>query len=165
MKWQTKLVLLLLPLALLAPLWLQGPDHQPIMTADEWFDASDRLNTLAMTTPGAGGLPESGPDGGVGRDGAFADTYYQWQDESGVWHFSDQPPAHLAELLQPQPLPDPANAIGAPLAFEPVGGGTRGSISPGFDSSIDAQLPAGVSREAIETLLDEAHEKRMGEER
>jgi hypothetical protein len=74
------------------------------------------------------------------------------------------PAPHLADQLQPQPLPEPANRIGAPPApAEAESSGSASGILPGFNSSMSAPLPEGVSREAIERLLEEAHNTRMGE--
>ena len=87
--------------------------------------------------------------------------FYRWQDEHGVWHFSDQPPENAPASVPAEELPLVANSMeGLPPAPEPSGTGTV----PGLDSSIIPSLPEGVSKEAIEELSQDAHEQRMGEE-
>lgn len=170
MKWRTTLLLLLLLLALVSPLWLRDPAGRPIMSVDDWLETPDWVTSLVTAAREIMDSPVPPTDSGAlpGDDSRFApgDSYFRWQDETGVWHFSDQAPAHLAERLQPQPLPEPANRIGAPpKPAKSEGEGSASGIVPGFNSSMGAPLPADVSREAIETLLEEAHENRMGDER
>jgi hypothetical protein len=167
MRWYTKLVLLLLVVALVLPFWLRAPDVRPILSVGDWprppslesvFDGvRDVLKPLAEG--------DGRDDEGQAQEPA-AGSYYSWRDEAGVWHFSDQPPQQPLEHLRPQPLPVPANRIGAPSASPyRADSGPGGGNSTDIDSSIGVPLPAGVSREAIETLLEEAHEKRMGDQR
>ena len=179
MTWRVALVLLLLVAALLAPLWLRDPLGRPIMVIDDWLALPEWVESTAATiersiegTP-AGDMPAAAapaadaPGADVpGADAPLSGSYYRWQDASGVWHFSDRAPPHLVERLQPLPLPELANGIGAPPVPGEGGRGIdSGGIGPVFDSSMSGPLPAGLSREAIETLLEEAHERRMGEER
>ena len=161
-KWYTRLVLLSLLAALVLPFWLRGPSGERVLTLDRLGVSTAAVrdlgvrarNLLQSARPGTAEVTEVGEE-----QDAPALGYYRWQDAGGVWHFSDQPPAHLAETLVPEALPEPANSIAAPVPLAPS---EDGGISPKIDSSIDVPLPAGVSREAIETLLEEAHQKRMG---
>lgn len=161
--WYTRLVLISLLVALVLPFWLRGPDGQPVMTADDLGvspaavgELAAKARNLVSPAPAEGDSAADGP--ATAADGG----YYRWQDDNGVWHFSDQSPEHLEATLQP--LPEPANRIAPPepvAAVSPEGGGNP----PEIDSSIDLPLPAGVSREAIETLLEDAHQRRMGDQR
>lgn len=169
MKWRTVLLLLLL-LVLVLPLWLRDPAGRPIMTVADWLETPEWLTSAVsaardvINSPVQPDAPTSGP--AADSPAAPGDSYFRWQDEGGVWHFSDQAPAHLAEQLEPEPLPEPANRIGAPPKSAEAGNADSASgILPDINSSMSAPLPPGVSREAIETLLEEAHKTRMGEER
>jgi hypothetical protein len=86
--------------------------------------------------------------------------YYRWRGEDGVWHFSDEPPPEgtKAEIFD---LPEPATAAAPSSAV----GTTTGTALP-MDSTIAPamSLPEGVSREAIEQMLEATHQRRMGEE-
>lgn len=79
-----KLMLGLLIIACIAPLFIKGPDGEPLMTLDDWkpalpgsiaslFDRSEdpRPNDTAMPQKLA---------------------VYKWQDEDGQWHFANTPP-------------------------------------------------------------------------
>jgi hypothetical protein len=168
MRWYTKLTLLLLLAALALPFWLRTPDGRPVMTVDDWLETPSALESV-VDEAGDALRSLSGGEAGPTKeedDGSASGGYYSWQDDAGVWHFSDQPPERLAESLQREPLPEPINRMGAPPVMqEPVELGAGGGNSTELDSSIGVPLPAGVSREAIETLLEEAHERRMGDQR
>ena len=173
-RWPGKLIMALLVLALGLPLWLRGPDGRPIMTPADWLESPAWLEGLIAgarefaespveTTPAIGAEKPGGNGGEASAANAGTGFYYRWQDATGLWHFSDEPPPARADELQPLALPDPANRLSPPAAAEAVEGGDDAGIGTGFDSSIGASLPAGISRESIETLLKEAHTKRMGE--
>ncbi len=58
------------------------------------------------------------------------------------------------------PLKYPSGSVKSLASAElPVSAGTK----PDMGSTIAAPLPAGVSREAIEQMLQDSHEQRMGE--
>ena len=57
-----------------------------------------------------------------------------------------------------QPLMTPADWARIPARALPAAG-----TGPTMDSSMSSPLPAGVSKEAIEQLLQDALERRMGE--
>ena len=162
-KLVTKLILALLLIGLFLPMWLKGPSGQPLMTPADWArlperlgEVIDSLGTLIDRLPGQGasGITVQG-DGTPASSNAA--EYYRWQDEQGVWHFSDQPPPDSAAELVAEQLPEVQNSMEG-FESEP----TAGTL-PTMDSSITPPLPEGVSKEAIEQLLQDAHERRMGE--
>lgn len=85
-----KLLIALLIIACIAPLFIKGPDGEPIMTIDDWavdlpepVDRffSDLFAGRTPSTPAVPGTPEAEPP-----------RVYKWQDEDGQWHFSNTPP-------------------------------------------------------------------------
>ena len=90
--------------------WARLPDKlvQLADSAGRWFDE--------LSLPEAPALP--------GLDSSEPLEYYRWQDEQGVWHFSDSPPPGVS-------------AEPAPLAT---------GTGPAMDSSITPPLPEGVSK-------------------
>ena len=101
-----KLLIVLLIIACIAPLFITGPDGEPIMTLDDWKPVLPA--SVDELADGIGpGDPSPPPQGPV--------QVYRWQDESGSWHFSDTPPAaadaeqiEISEtnLMPAQALPD-----------------------------------------------------------
>ena len=98
------------------------------------------------------GQAESGLKAGSGQ-------YYRWQDEQGVWHFSDQAPPHV-DPLAPEALPLISNSL------QPIRSDNGSGAEAPMDSKIAPlqNVPGAVSREAIEQQLEEAHRHRMGAE-
>ena len=75
-----KLVIVLVILAaLIAPMFIKGPDGKPLMSLDDW----------KVDVPGDVG--ELLPDGAAEPAGPETTTVYKWQDENGQWHFSNTP--------------------------------------------------------------------------
>ena len=89
-----RLMIGLLIIACIAPLFIKGPDGEPIMTLDDWkFDVPDSVAGLF------------GGDSPVALPGTETVTapdlpVYKWQDEEGQWHFSNTPPAGGAEEVE-----------------------------------------------------------------
>jgi hypothetical protein len=169
MKLIIKMFLLLLMVGLVWPLWLKDPAGRPVMTVDDWFTLPDEMESFLNRGRGvleaakpageaeihAGNTdePEPQPDPGL--------QYYRWQDERGRWHFSDEPPPE-GVTVQVSDLPELSNSTLAATA--PAEDST--GVSEPMDSTIAPaiKLPDGVSREAIEQVLEESHQRRMGDE-
>jgi len=164
-----KLLLVLLFGAFVLPMWLQGPDGKPIADIRDWLQMPaavsgmvdsasglfDNLDLPAMLDPTGSSASESSMDATQGQ-------FYRWQDDSGGWHFSDRPPAGEQQVFTAENLPEISNTMRAaePAAAElPATTGTK----PAMGSKIAGPLPGGVSKEAIEQMLRDSHEKRMGE--
>ncbi|MBO6703236.1 MAG: DUF4124 domain-containing protein [Pseudomonadales bacterium] len=85
-----KLMIGLLIIACIAPLFIKGPDGEPIMRIDDWaIDLPEPVEAffsdlMSGRTPSASTIPST-------RDAASAKVY-RWQDEKGQWHFSNTPP-------------------------------------------------------------------------
>jgi hypothetical protein len=168
-KLLIKMFLLLLVFGLVLPLFMKDPAGRPIMVVDDWFTLPDKL--YGILGKGREVLEAARPEGeaelqAVSEDGpvdssAPGSQYYRWQDERGRWHFSDEPPpedvgAQLADL------PELTNST----LEEPAAVPDSTGASPPMDSTIAPaiKLPDGVSREAIEQMLEESHQRRMGDE-
>jgi hypothetical protein len=64
-----KLMILVVILACIGPFFIKGPDGEPLMKLADW-------------------LPADVPDPPARE---VRTTVYKWQDEHGVWHFSNDP--------------------------------------------------------------------------
>ena len=76
--WLSFLSFILLA-AIVAPYFIKGPDGQPLMEAEE------QLADL----PDMGSVVPQGPV-----------VVHRWQDENGVWHFSNEVAPNQSQALQ-----------------------------------------------------------------
>jgi hypothetical protein len=172
LKLFTRLILVLVLLALVLPMVVPGPNGAPVMRPSDWLDPGswrlpnmDGVRIPRMELPhraAAPGqiealVPAGEPLPGMGPPDAG--QYYRWQDEQGVWHFSDEAPAHSGEIA-PQALPAISNRM------QPVGNADGSGTEAPMDSKIAPLpiVPGAVSREALEQQLEESHRRRMGAE-
>lgn len=75
---------------------------------------------------------------------------YRWQDDSGKWHFSDKPPAHLRPTRG-------AGAATESQAAEPVAGSTE-TLRASLQASVSSDSPvetASIAVVAIKTAMGE----------
>ncbi|MBT4159855.1 MAG: DUF4124 domain-containing protein [Gammaproteobacteria bacterium] len=147
-----KILIGLLIIACIAPLFIKGPDGEPIMTLDDWkIDLPESLDELLQ-----GAIPE------VQEQAPSAPaTVYRWQDESGQWHFSNTPPeAGIAEEMQ---LNGDINIMEAYVAPEETAA-TETASATGLPSGPMTATPDQV-REMMETVtnLQETIDQRKAE--
>ena len=174
MKLFTRLMLLLVAMALVLSMVVPGPQGVPIMRPADWFNPDGwrlpdvRLPKIdwpwmdisGMDMPAAEAAATLLPSGQPlpARGDGQGSEYYRWRDEQGVWQFSDEPPAG-DETMASQPLPGISNRM---QHAENEGSGTQAPMNSNI-----APLPnvaGALSREALEQQLDEAHRHRMGAE-
>lgn len=93
MKLLIKLLFVLVIGAVIAPLFIKGPDGQPLMKVTDLVPAeiipanlAESLNALTGSSSGSHQTPPAGTTNG---------SIYRWQDDKGQWHYSDIPPAHI----------------------------------------------------------------------
>lgn len=85
MKIFVKLMLFIVVAAVAAPFIIKGPNGRPLMTLD-------RLHTPQVDLPDfsrAADAVKAGLDH-MGDDSDKVKAVFKWQDEKGVWHFSDK---------------------------------------------------------------------------
>ncbi len=161
-----KLVLMLLIGAMFSLLWLRGPDGKSIMELEDLVGVpSDLVDAPARLIEQISSAADSAlgndlfPESQMTREPSSS-GFYRWQDDRGVWHFSDTPPEGRVDLTA-EILPELTNSIEAVEVAEEMDTGQ----SPPANSSMSppVALPEGVSKEAIEEMLQDAHERRMGD--
>ena len=166
MKLFIKLMLVLLIVAMFLPMWLRGPDGKPMMSLDDWVSIPsdlgetpsrllEQISSAADSALDKAPVPE--PDTAPAK---AASGFYRWQDDQGVWHFSDKPPEGRQDV-QSEALPELSNAMEAVEITEEVDTGQ--SLPANSSMAPPVALPEGVSQEAIEEMLQDAHERRMGD--
>ena len=168
MKLIIKLSVVLLVLALFLPMWLKGPDGEPVMDLQDWVSVPNDMGGVVDSARGlldrvvggeAGPAPESLP--GAEQNSAPG-QFYRWQDESGAWHFSDKPLLD-GQQMAAESLPLVSNRMDSVVVPKEKPVAPTGT-PPAMGSTITPPLPEGVSKEAIEEMLQEAHERRMGDQ-
>ncbi len=131
-----KLMVGLLIIACIAPLFINGPDGEPLMTINDWKleipaelkavfgDVGSGLDNPILETP----LSDETP--GTAR-------VYRWQDENGQWHFGNTPPdletgeeiqisdVNLIEAYQP---PVESSKVAPETSTQPLSGGLPGAL-------------------------------------
>ncbi|MFX4228283.1 MAG: DUF4124 domain-containing protein [Porticoccaceae bacterium] len=65
-----KIILVLIIAALVAPMFIKGPDGEPIMRLSDWTASVPQVTNSAPATPA---------------------EYYRYRDESGNWQYTDRP--------------------------------------------------------------------------
>lgn len=147
-----KLILVLIVGGLVLPLWLKGPDGQPIMSISDWMPDVSALSKLLDKIPSTPTATDS--------QAAEGKQFYKWQDEEGGWHYSDRAPDSALEV-EVQELPQMTNTIKAVEVKE-----RKTSSDPAISSKMASplQLPEGASKEALEKMLEDAHRTRMGDQ-
>jgi len=71
-----KIMIAVVILACVAPFFIKGPNGEPLMTLDKLMNGSSSSSATASAASK--------------REAPQPTTVYKWQDENGVWHFSDR---------------------------------------------------------------------------
>jgi hypothetical protein len=162
-----KIILLLLALAVVAPMMISGPDNKPIMTMADWKADTSKLekvvnktkiiaNTAAQTIADSITLLLSG-DTDAGK------VMHKWQDTEGVWHFSDSvPDTNQVTNLTTGEIPKLANDTLVAEQLTPA----SGKNSEPDNQSEAAELSLFISPDRVSQLKSEAEDiKRMAQAR
>ena len=79
--------------ACVAPMYIKGPNGQPLMTIDDWIPR-DTLASMGQAVEQTKALVQS--EDSLQESAASAlDTYYKWKDDKGVWQMTQVMPTHL----------------------------------------------------------------------
>jgi len=151
-KLSIQLILVLIVCGFVIPHWLKGPDGKPVMSLSDWLPDLSVLSGLVDKIPSR----STAADSQLGEEKQF----YKWQDEEGGWHYSDKAP-DTALKVEKQALPQMTNTIKAVEVTERKTGSTP---AIGSKMASPLQLPEGVSKEALEQMLEDAHRTRMGDQ-
>lgn len=85
----------LLIIACIAPLFVKGPNGEPLMTLEDWkIDLPVQIKDLVGNL--TGGAKKLSP-----VEGQHPTQVFKWQDDEGQWHFSNAPPnLEIAEEIE-----------------------------------------------------------------
>ncbi|MFC3152299.1 DUF4124 domain-containing protein [Litoribrevibacter euphylliae] len=139
MKIFIKLMLLVLVGAVVAPMFIKGPDGEPIVTLQEVLPSSSSSESAYVS-------PSS--------SSSKLTTVYKWKDENGQWHFSDnQATGQNHETLKYNPK---ANIIQSLAKKEEPKDGA--AAIPG----VNGEYIAAVSRRSPRSQEEELEEELEG---
>jgi hypothetical protein len=156
-----KIILLLLALALVAPMIISGPDGKQITTVADWKPDTSKLEQVANKAKNiASSATQKIADSttlSLGGDADSGNVMHKWQDTEGVWHFSDSiPDASQVTNLTTGEIPKLANDT---LVAEQV------RQEPDKKSEA-AELSPFVSPDKVTQLKSDAEDiKRMAQKR
>lgn len=115
-------------IAIAAPFFIPGPNGTPIFTLDMFkFDKP----SISMPDLNLGSGSNTGSGGSAANQ-----TLYRYQDENGVWHFTDQLPAEGSaevievsdtNLMEAPPPPPPSVEREPEVSANPLTAITRGA--------------------------------------
>ena len=85
-------ILAALGAAAAAPMFIKGPNGEPLMSFDDWVPQDaialvDKVSDLTVKTKAGDGAASS----------SGKQIFYKWKDEHGVWQMTHYRPTHLAD--------------------------------------------------------------------
>ncbi len=127
-----KILFVLVLAALIAPMFLKGPDGQPIMNFADWLPSKPEI-----TTPVSTSSPE----------------YYRYRDSAGNWQYTDRPPEGV-EFEQVQVDTSVNNIQATPLPATDLGHGDP-IAAPGVASYVEDLQNARQEAEQVQQIMDQ----------
>lgn len=134
-------------LACIAPFFIKGPNGEPLMTFDKLMHGSSSSSATAST-----------PDK---REKPMPTTVYKWQDENGVWHFSDRKEDAAAAGAEKMELTGDINVVPAfkeppkPSAVQAQAPATQPMPVPSIGAGLDTLDQANELQSTIDSRKEE----------
>lgn len=135
-----KIILVLVIAALAVPMFIKGPDGEPIMKLSDWTASVPQVTDSAPAAPA---------------------EYYRYRDATGNWQYTDRPPAGVeyelveiitsANTMESTPLPADASAT----AEKQPATGVAGYVQDLQNARQDAEQVQQIMDDR-ETRLEEA---------
>ncbi len=125
-----KLLLVVVIVALVAPLFIKGPDGSPIMDISDWLPSTPEV--LETTVPA---------------------QYFRYRDPSGNWQYTDQPPAGVEyEMVEVNTSGNNMDATPLPQAPSDT---TSGQPAPGIAGYVQNLQNAKQEAEQVQQVMDD----------
>jgi hypothetical protein len=150
MKWKLfKLFTPILIIGFVAPMITPGSDGKPLMTWRDWVPDKSSLVKLLSFLEGTVDVID--PEGSLSTsvDLFEKQQIYQWQDEQGLWHFTDNFESAAAHAIS-KPMPKFKNFM-VPLSLPETEVEADVGIQEGFNFS-----PTTVPIEKFPQLIEDA---------
>jgi hypothetical protein len=132
MKWKLfKLFSPILIIGFVAPMITPGPDGEPLMTWRDWVP--DKSSLVKLLSYLESTVDVIDPKGGLSSSVELFEEQqiYQWQDEQGLWHFTDNSESAAAHAIS-KPMPKFKNFM-VPLSLPDAEIEADGGVQEGFN--------------------------------
>jgi hypothetical protein len=150
MKWKLfRLFFPILIIGFIAPMIIPGPDGEPLMSWRDWVPDKSSLVKLSSFLEGTVDLID--PEGSLPSSVGLVEKkqIYQWQDEQGHWHFTDNSGLAAPHAIS-KPIPEVKNFM-VPLTLPEAEVDTGGGVQESFNLS-----PTTVPIEKIPQMIEDA---------
>ena len=151
-KLMYKLMFLALMAMLAVPMFIKGPNGEPLMSMDDWVPDTDGIkrkidsffaDVSDTASNMGGGFSESSGSGG--KNGG--QSFYKWQDANGQWQYSDKPnPAGQSESVYVNPDANMVSSAG----FQPQ----EKQVKKGHSISINSPNPLTAMGQVPDMMND-----------
>ena len=132
-----RMMICIVVIAIAAPFFIPGPNGTPIFTLDMLKFEKPSLPSFGGNEDTAGG----------------SQTLYRYQDEQGVWHYTDQPlDQDSAEQIE---VSTDINLIDAPPALPRSGSAPAANISANPLNAISRGAEVMEDAEQVQQMLDD----------
>lgn len=136
MKIMIKLLLLALVGVLVAPMFIKGPDGEPIVTLQDVVPTASSESAYVSPSSSSSKLT----------------TVYKWQDENGQWHFSDnQAQGQNHETVKYNPKANIIQSLAKKEEPKP-GAGSMPGVSGEYIAAVSRKSPSSKEDELEEEL-------------
>jgi len=128
-----KIIFIALAAAIIAPMFIKGPDGEPIMTISDWIP--EKPDTSAIS--GSSNTPQE---------------FYRYQDEQGNWQYTDRPPE--GANVETVEVDISSNVIDS-VEIQPKEATAARTSAPGVAGYVDNLKNAKQDAEAVQQLMDD----------
>lgn len=128
-----KIIFLVLAAAIIAPMFIKGPDGEPIMTISDW-------------------IPEKPDTSALSSSSNTTQEFYRYQDEHGNWQYTDRPPEDAnVETVE---VDTSSNTIDS-IEIQPKKETANPAPAPGVAGYVENMANVKQDAEAVQQLMDD----------
>lgn len=128
-----KIIFVVLVVAFVAPMFIKGPDGEPIMTLSDWVPETPDVSSMS---PGAD----------------QSQAFYRYQDEQGNWQYTDRPPEGMqVETVEVDTRLNTMDAI----EVKPRQTTASRTPAPGVAGYVENLQNVKQDAEAVQQLMDD----------
>lgn len=128
-----KIIFVLFLGAIIAPMFIKGPDGEPIMSISDWIPEKPDVSSLSSSSEGQA-------------------AFYRYQDAEGNWQYTDRPPEGVnAELVE---VNTNANVIQS-VEAKPKETARAEASAPGVAGYVDNMKDVMQDAEDVQKLMDD----------
>ena len=128
-----KIIFIALAAAIIAPMFIKGPDGEPIMTVSDW-------------------IPEKPDTSAISGNSNTSQEFYRYQDENGNWQYTDRPPEGAnVETVEV----DTSSNVMDSVEIQPKKTTASRTPAPGVAGYVENMANVKQDAEAVQQLMDD----------